>query len=370
MGRRPIQESSFAIFVPYLYQKFKKIWGDFFKPSIADTQCERTCAVSMAPKCKQNKELCFVLNDAVGPVTWVRATCSRDARNKRENYTINFYSGSSDDNPPTPVSLFGTTRLHLAISDHQLDESGLDLLTYAHKRITEAIERRMSCKINISFIHSSFVDSIINLSSFELMSTFPTHFRQPQLLPPFVKMELSSCYPPRLHCRSMNQSSRLYRLMVWWWTAARGATEQLILMVCQYLYHLEMNSHPETWCYSPEGPCAEETEDDAGRFLEHRIHKTYVIVAPLFHNRIVLRIIFPRHLTIPIPQRCLPPLPPFYQLLPPIMLRQTMIVQAEEEMEGTRALYTSIFHAPLPTLLLLWHAQTRVVSERNSFWTQ
>jgi hypothetical protein len=71
----------------------------------------------------KNKELRFVLDDAFVPVTWVRVTCTRDPRSKRENYTINLYSGSSDD-PPTP------TRLHLAISDNQFQNSGIDELAY------------------------------------------------------------------------------------------------------------------------------------------------------------------------------------------------------------------------------------------------
>lgn len=50
----------------------------------------------------KNKELRFVLDDALVPVTWVRVTCTRDSRNKRENYTINLYSGSSDD-PRLPL---------------------------------------------------------------------------------------------------------------------------------------------------------------------------------------------------------------------------------------------------------------------------
>ena len=40
------------------------------------------------------------------------------------------------------------------------------------------------------------------------------------------------------------------------------------------------------------GPVQKKPKTTLADFLEHRIHKTYVIVAPLFHNRIVLRIIF------------------------------------------------------------------------------
>ena len=106
----------------------------------------------MARKCKQIKEFCFDLNDAAGPITWVRVTCARDARNKRECYTINLYSGSSDDDPPTPAFLSGAARLQLAIPDHQLLESGLDALTFARHRIRETVERKASGKFNISFI--------------------------------------------------------------------------------------------------------------------------------------------------------------------------------------------------------------------------
>ena len=95
----------------------------------------------------KNKELRFVLDDTLFPVTWVRVTCTRDSRNKRENYTINLYSGSSDD-PPTPTR---TTRLHLAISDHQFQNSGIDELAYTRKRI---IEKRIACISTYFILHS------------------------------------------------------------------------------------------------------------------------------------------------------------------------------------------------------------------------
>ena len=115
----------------------------------------------MGPKCKQ-KELRFFLNDALGPVTWVRVTCTRDTRNKRENYTINLYTGSSDDDHPTPTFLSGTAQLHVSISDRQLQESGLDVMTYVRYRITETIERRILGKSTIQICHSLFIHSFIH----------------------------------------------------------------------------------------------------------------------------------------------------------------------------------------------------------------
>ena len=111
----------------------------------------------MPPKCR--KEFIFALNETFGPVTWVRVTSSRDARNKRENYTINLYSGSSDDDPPIPTFLSGTAQLHLAISDRQFSESGIDFLTLVRSRITETIERRIAGNI-YNFINSFFIHSL------------------------------------------------------------------------------------------------------------------------------------------------------------------------------------------------------------------
>jgi hypothetical protein len=47
-------------------------------------------AVSMAPKCKHSKEFSFDLNDAVGPVTWVRVMCARMLGIRERESIVNF----------------------------------------------------------------------------------------------------------------------------------------------------------------------------------------------------------------------------------------------------------------------------------------
>ena len=76
-------------------------------------------------------------------------------------YTINLYSRSSDDYPPTPTFLSGSAQIHVSIPDRQLHESGLDLLTYVHDRMKETIKRRIAGKSHS--IHSSFfsLDNVI-----------------------------------------------------------------------------------------------------------------------------------------------------------------------------------------------------------------
>ena len=122
-----------------------------FNTSIAYNIEEKSqsCISIMALKRKCNNDLRIVLDYATGDR--VRATCTRDARNKREIYTINFYSGYPDDDLPTLAFVSGPHQLHVTISDCQFLQSGLDASIFTHRRITETIERKFACRIYISY---------------------------------------------------------------------------------------------------------------------------------------------------------------------------------------------------------------------------
>ena len=82
------------------------------------------------------------LEEAIGPVKWLRVTSTRDASNKRQNFTINLYSGSRDDSPITPAHISDRNQLNLAIKDSQFSESKLDAREFAKQcliaRVKEA----------------------------------------------------------------------------------------------------------------------------------------------------------------------------------------------------------------------------------------
>ncbi len=113
------------------------------------TSKEKAKVVFQSLKRKCNNDLRIVLDYATGDR--VRATCTRDARNKRENYTINFYSGYPDDDLPTLAFVSGPHQLHVTKSDRQFLQSGLDASIFTHRRITETIERKFACRIYISY---------------------------------------------------------------------------------------------------------------------------------------------------------------------------------------------------------------------------
>ena len=77
-----------------------------FNTSIAYNIEEKSqsCISIMALKRKCNNDLRIVLDYATGDR--VRATCTRDARNKREIYTINFYSGYPNYDLPNSCICF------------------------------------------------------------------------------------------------------------------------------------------------------------------------------------------------------------------------------------------------------------------------
>jgi hypothetical protein len=99
----------------------------------------------MAPKRKGSRDpLIIVLEEhefSVGPTRWLRVTRSRDERNSRECYCVNFYSGSPTDSPAVSESISGSKRINLNTTDGEFRLSGLEMNAFIRLRIVQAVQR-------------------------------------------------------------------------------------------------------------------------------------------------------------------------------------------------------------------------------------
>ncbi len=84
-------------------------------------------------------ELNVALEHEVGQVTWLGVTNTRDAKNNRQCFGINFHSGSPQDEPRITAMLSGLTRTVPSIPEVEIRESGLEDRTYVRSRIIRAI---------------------------------------------------------------------------------------------------------------------------------------------------------------------------------------------------------------------------------------
>ena len=96
------------------------------------------------PSKRSPSELCLELDDAIGPVSWLRVTSANDRKNKRRIYCINLHSGSSTDENPTRVEIFGRTQISLSISDSEISKWGLDEPLFLKVRILATVRKSAS----------------------------------------------------------------------------------------------------------------------------------------------------------------------------------------------------------------------------------
>lgn len=96
----------------------------------------------MGPKRKHNSSDTYIsLEQAVGPVRFLRVTITKDSKNKRNNYCINFYSGSRDDGDAVSVLISGRSQLQISIPDHEFEKSNVSKEEYARKKIVGAVQQ-------------------------------------------------------------------------------------------------------------------------------------------------------------------------------------------------------------------------------------
>ncbi len=105
------------------------------------------------PAKRSSSELCLELDDAIGPVSWLRVTSTNDAKNKRRNYCINLHSGSSTDEPPTRVEILGRTQISLSISDSEISKWGSDEPSFLKERIFATV-RKSAGELNFTSLLS------------------------------------------------------------------------------------------------------------------------------------------------------------------------------------------------------------------------
>ena len=79
------------------------------------------------------------LEEAAGPVRWLRATITREEKNKRDGFCISLHSGSPYDETCVPANISGRTQISLKISDRDYQESGMDRCAYSTMRILRAV---------------------------------------------------------------------------------------------------------------------------------------------------------------------------------------------------------------------------------------
>ena len=84
-------------------------------------------------------EFNVALEQAIGQVSWLRVTNTRDAKNNRQCFGINFHSGSPQDESRITALLSGLTRTVLNIPEVEIRESGLEDRAYVRSRIIRAI---------------------------------------------------------------------------------------------------------------------------------------------------------------------------------------------------------------------------------------
>ena len=85
--------------------------------------------------------LVILLEEAAGPVRWLRATTTRDEKNKRDCFCIGMYAGSPDEETSVPVHLSGRRQISLRISDGNYEESGMERGEYSRMRILQAVRQ-------------------------------------------------------------------------------------------------------------------------------------------------------------------------------------------------------------------------------------
>ena len=100
---------------------------------------------AMGPKRKQSSIDKYIsLAEAVGPVSWLRVTSSKDSKNKRQMYCVNFYSGSVDDGEAVSVVVSGRSQLQISIPDHEFaNSSSIPKEEYAQKKIIATVKQRL-----------------------------------------------------------------------------------------------------------------------------------------------------------------------------------------------------------------------------------
>jgi hypothetical protein len=97
----------------------------------------------MAPKRRLSNETHIILEQASGPVRWLRVTHSKDSRNKRQMYCINFYSGSREDVDAVSVFISGRSQFQMSISDHEFENININKEDYVRQRIIAAVHQRV-----------------------------------------------------------------------------------------------------------------------------------------------------------------------------------------------------------------------------------
>lgn len=96
------------------------------------------------PKRKQSSTDKYIsLAEEVGPVTWLRVTNSKDSKNKRQTYCVNFYSGSVDDDEAVSVVVSGRSQLQISIPDHEFANSSIPKEEYALQKIIATVKQRV-----------------------------------------------------------------------------------------------------------------------------------------------------------------------------------------------------------------------------------
>ena len=83
--------------------------------------------------------LVILLEEAAGPIRWLRVTTSREEKNKRDCFCISLYAGSPDDETSVPSHFSGRTQISLRISDKDYRESGTERDLYIRMRILQAV---------------------------------------------------------------------------------------------------------------------------------------------------------------------------------------------------------------------------------------
>ena len=103
----------------------------------------------------EKRELCK------GATHWLRVTGSRDERNRRECYCVNFYSVSPSDSPAVSETISGSKRINLRITDSEFKRSDVGLEAFIRSRIIEAVQQHSGAfHLYLSLFHGLILPSL------------------------------------------------------------------------------------------------------------------------------------------------------------------------------------------------------------------
>ena len=91
----------------------------------------------MAPKRTGRHSFNVILLEAVGEVSWLRVTCSRDSKENRQCFCVNFYSGSPES--PAGAHISHLSRTSLKIRDVDVRNSGIENQAFVESHIIQAV---------------------------------------------------------------------------------------------------------------------------------------------------------------------------------------------------------------------------------------